>query len=514
MTASAPIRSTACFFLAVLLLAGCITPANPATPLPPEPPPPSSSPTQAELVPASPAPTHPLPTTSPGPSPTPLPPQIETARSRYTLTATLDYAQHSLQAGEQVHYVNATGGPLSDLILLVEANHYPGAFTLDSLAWEDGSPVVDYLLDGHALSFPLPQPLAPGQVLNLALVYRLDLPAIPPPSDQRRPVPFGYTERQTNLVDWIPVVPTYRPGSGWLVREPWFYGEHQVFDAVDFEVDFQISGTPPPGLEIAASAPAEEQDGHRIYHHAAARSFALSISPSYRVASEIAAGVTVTSYFFPWDEAAGKTALHDTARALSLYSRLFGPYPHPTLSVVEADFLDGMEYDGLYFLSRGFYNLYDGTPQGYLTAIAVHETAHQWWYGLVGDDQALEPWLDEALCTYSERLFYENEEPQLLDWWWGFRVDYYDPSGWVNHPIYDYGGFLNYRNAVYLRGAQFLEALREKTGDEAFFTFLKDFTGEYAHRQATGEDFFTVLAAHSSADLQPLLDEYFDPALK
>ena len=447
-------------------------------------------------------------------TPSPLPTQPAPARSQYTLSASLDYAQHSLSAAEQIHYFNATGDTLSDLTLLIETNHSEGAFFLDTLSWSDGSPVEGYRLDGHALSFSLPRPLAPGQDLALSLTFHLELPQIPPPSDQSRPVVFGYTDRQTNLVDWIPVVPAYRPGTGWLVHDPWFYGEHQVFDAVDFQVDLQFAGDPPPGLQVAASAPAEDQDGRRLYRHEAARSFALSISPSYRVASETAGGVTVTGYSFPWDEAAGKTALRDTARALSLYARLFGPYPHPSLSVVEADFFDGMEYDGLYFLSRGFYNLYDGTPKGYLTAIAVHETAHQWWYGLVGDDQALEPWLDEALCTYSERLYYENEEPQLVDWWWGFRVNFYDPSGWVNHPIYDFGGFSNYRNAVYLRGAQFLEALRGKMGDEAFFAFLKDYAAQYAHRQATGRDFFALLSAHTTADLQPLLDEYFDPALR
>ena len=86
--------------------------------------------------------------------------------------------------------------------------------------------------------------------------------------------------------------------------------------------------------------------------------------------------------------------------------------------MVEADFLDGMEYDGLYFLSKGFYNLYSGGPADYLTAIAAHETSHQWWYSAIGNDQALEPWLDEALATYSERLFYENLHPEGLVWWW------------------------------------------------------------------------------------------------
>jgi aminopeptidase N len=37
--------------------------------------------------------------------------------------------------------------------------------------------------------------------------------------------------------------------------------------------------------------------------------------------------------------------------------------------------------------------------------VITHEVAHQWWYGLVGNNQYLEPWLDEAFASYShERL--------------------------------------------------------------------------------------------------------------
>jgi aminopeptidase N len=202
---------------------------------------------------------------------------------------------------------------------------------------------------------------------------------------------------------------------------------------------------------------------------------------------------------------------------VELFSRLLAPYPHTTLSVVEADFLDGMEYDGLYFLSRGFYNLYDGTPQGYLTFIAAHETAHQWWYGLVGNDQALEPWLDEAMCTYMEHIFYEqaytdyqtSSGESLLDWWWYYRVNYYDPSGWVDGSLYDFALFRPYRDAIYLNGAKFLNDLRSTIGDQAFFEFLKDYASTEKYKIASADDFFSILKLHTSKDLDALMETYF-----
>jgi len=201
--------------------------------------------------------------------------------------------------------------------------------------------------------------------------------------------------------------------------------------------------------------------------------------------------------------------LNEVIRAIDLYSELFGTYPRSNLSIVEADFLDGMEYDGLFFLSKGFYNLFDGTPKGYLTTIAVHETAHQWWYTLIANDQALEPWLDEALCTYSEFLFYESAYPELIDWWWQYRVDFYKPEGKIDLPIYDYHGFMPYRDSTYLQGAKFFHNLRSRMGDEQFFQFLKEYVVENKNKISTGKDFWESITKISPIDFNDLKMEYF-----
>jgi aminopeptidase N len=146
----------------------------------------------------------------------------------------------------------------------------------------------------------------------------------------------------------------------------------------------------------------------------------------------------------------------------------------------------------------------------YLWAIAAHETAHQWWYAQVGNDQAFEPWLDEALCTYSERLYYENIHPEGLDWWWAYRVYYYEPKGWVDGSVYNPEGYRAYRDAVYLNGALFLEDLRNLVGEQAFFAFLPAYARRYAGTVATADDFFAVLNEYTQVNLQPLFDRYFE----
>ncbi|MFH0802344.1 MAG: hypothetical protein V2A78_08185, partial [bacterium] len=92
-----------------------------------------------------------------------------------------------------------------------------------------------------------------------------------------------------------------------------------------------------------------------------------------------------------------------------------------------------------------------------------------------------------------------------------FRVYDFQPTGWVDSSIYDLGSFRPYTNAVYLRGALFLEALRVRIGDEAFFAFLKDYAAQKAGRRATAADFWAILALHSSADISDLRQAYFKP---
>jgi hypothetical protein len=449
------------------------------------------------------------PTASETPSAPAATEQPAASRPRYYLKAAFNYGTGQVEVQQAVEYTHNSADSVSELVMLVEMNRYVGAFGLERLAWVDGTLVTDFRLQNNRLSIPLRQPLSQGETAAFELAYTLSLPPIPEPSDEYKPIPFGYTQRQANLVDWYAFFPPYTPEAGWLAHEAWFFGEHQVYAAADFEVEITVAGWAEP-LILAASAQPEQQNGDTYrYRMEAARSFVISVSPYYQVYTQQVGGTTVYSYGLPYYEAGAQAALQYTAEALELYNRLFGEYARPSLSVVVADFLDGMEYDGLYFLSRGFYNLYDGTAAGYLTAIAVHETAHQWWYGQVGNDQAYEPWLDEALCTYSERLYYEFIRPELADWWWAFRVDLYEPQGAVNGAVYDYTGFRPYRDAVYLRGAQFLEEVRRAVGDEAFFGFLRAYVGQYTNGLATGQDFFSLLGEFSEADLSGLRQNYF-----
>jgi aminopeptidase N len=204
-----------------------------------------------------------------------------------------------------------------------------------------------------------------------------------------------------------------------------------------------------------------------------------------------------------------EASLSTAVAALQVYERIFGPYPFESLTITQIEMYDGMEYDGIFFLGEEVFDTYNWSGRNMLVFLTVHEISHNWWFSQVGSDQALEPWLDEALATYCEVLFFELVYPELVDWWWEFRVKEYEPEGDVDASIYTYADYESYRRAVYLRGVQFLQALREQIGDEAFFAFLRMYLEQGRYRVMTAEDFFTLLEAEFSVEVGELREEYF-----
>lgn len=417
------------------------------------------------------------------------------SRTQYTIFTILDYSGHQLAADETIRYTNQTGIALNELVLAVEPNRKSG-FTLENILLDGNS--LHYDLSGHRLTVYLPQPLAPNAQAVLAMRFRI---SIPPKAKEH---PYGTDVDQVNLTDWYPFVVPYR--NGWILHDPWSVGEHLVYDSADFEVNIQTTQT---GIVIAASGVSEPNGEWTRYRLHGARTFAFSASDQYLIVDAVAGGASIRSYYYPGYDDQGLAILNAAVRAIGLFETHFAAFPYESLSIVQADLNDGQEYDGLVFLATKFYNEYGGSARSNLVAIGVHEIAHQWWFGLVGSDQAMDPWLDEAMSVYSEALFYKYIYPNSHDWWWNFRVNYFGPSGYVDSTIYEAASFRAYVNASYLNGANFLEVLHYRMGDDAFFRFLKDYASRYSHGRATAHDFFAVAQQNTTADISDLINAYF-----
>lgn len=410
---------------------------------------------------------------------------------------------------QRIRFHNPADMAVDWITLQVEAARKPGVFTLNRASWVTASASIPLTatLQGAALDLALPGQLGPDALAEITLSYTLIIP--------NASSFLGQTDRQINLGDWFPRLPVYQPGIGWVIHDQWPIGETQLFTTADYSVRLLL----PEEFTVAASAASRQEEGWRVYALAGARTFTFSFSPSYLVTTQTMPpeelqdarpAVTLLHYGFPNYPKAGAAALETMRRSVSLYSELFGPYPYDTLSMVEGDFFDGMETDGLFFLGQEYYSYYDNTPANYLVALTAHEVSHQWWYSVVGNDQALEPWLDEALATYSELLYYERYHPEQVEWWWQYRVRRFGPGGWVDSRVYDFTDFRAYINAVYLRGAMFLRDLRAQMGEEPFFAFLKAYAAENAGRIASAPDFWAVLGRFvDPTDVESLRRQYF-----
>jgi len=429
-------------------------------------------------------------------------------RAQYTLNTSIDYDAHTVTVDETILYPNHTGGQLNALVLAVVPNLWAGSFTLTSIS-VDGVPLTTYSIEGQRMDIALTSLFQPETVLTLNLQFTLALPfAEQEDPSISRPRIYGYTERQLNLANWYPFVVPFINGE-WVLHEPWYYGEHLVYDAADYEVNLKFAD-PATAPVVAASGFAEQQEGSTRYTISAARAFALSASREFQVSSLQIGDVIVSSYYYPFNEVPGQAVLQASAEALQVFSQKYGDYPHKTLSIVMADFKDSMEFSAFYYHSPLYYDQYDGTPKSYLISIGVHETAHQWWFEQVANDQSLQPWLDESLATYSERIYYESIHPNVPEqWWWPYRVDFFKPQGFIDIPVYEGQGFESYRVSVYLQGAHFLEDLRARVGDEIFFAFVQDYFAQGRGRIVTSADFFRILRSHTNADISDLIQQYF-----
>ncbi len=479
--------------LLVIFLFGCTTVEK-------EQPPPTSAPPELATSTATAEPTI---TPPPTPTSTPLP--LNGQQTQYDIELTINYYNRFITARSRSLYTNKTQTPINEMVFIIYPTIFQNAIYVKSIKLGDGTPVSNFRWDGHRMVIPLETPLRPGEHIEFVHDFELYMP--------NRAGTFGQTDHQLNLSYWFPMIPP-RTDEGWdyyeisLVNSQ-FIGENFFFENADFNVRLEFTDRA-ENMKVAAGVLPREVDRTLLYEMKLARTFTLSISDVYVIAERDVLGTKVLSYTYPEEASAGEAAADLAVDTIKLFTEYYGPVMRDLVTIVEADFEHNMEYDGLIFISRGIFMFYNGTPETNLTIITPHEVSHQWFYSLVGNNQAMEPWLDEAIATYSEALFYEHYYPDLLTWWWANRVDGHQPSGYVDNTIYLEAGYEAYRNSVYLNGAHFMQDLRDTIGDEAYFNFIKAYALENRYQIASNEDFFSTLSQYTDKDLTTLFEEYFE----
>jgi aminopeptidase N len=221
----------------------------------------------------------------------------------------------------------------------------------------------------------------------------------------------------------------------------------------------------------------------------------------------------------PGHDTGGEAALSITADSLHVFNERYGAYPYTELDVVDAPMRNalGVEYPGIFLIASG---LYEEPDQPSFAVATAHEVAHQWWYGVVGNDVFEEPWLDEALTTYSSSLYYQEVVGPgaylgLVDYWQG-RYDRLIQDGGDEPIAEDLSYFENatnpssYGGVVYTKGALFFKALRDEIGDEAFFSALQGYYQEHKYQIARGDDLLDSFEEVTGKSLDGLFQDWLN----
>ena len=147
-----------------------------------------------------------------------------------------------------------------------------------------------------------------------------------------------------------------------------------------------------------------------------------------------------------------------------------------------------------------------------LEATVAHETGHQWFYNVVGNDQTNDPWLDEAVTQYITALYYSDQYGSAG--YQGYRDSWV--SRWdrvqgekipVGLPAGSYTG-KQYGAIIYGRGPLFIEALAQQMGQSTFDLFLRDYYQANEWGIGYPDSFETSAEEHCQCNLTSLFEEW------
>ncbi len=388
--------------------------------------------------------------------------------------------------------------------LLPNTPAYGGSMRVSAVT-VDGVPARTSLLaDDTTLGVTLPQTLKPGETVTIALEFS----ATAPNTTRYGYGLFGAEDGVLALANFYPVITVF-DDAGWHIEVLPPYGDATYTDVALFDVTLVA----PQEMTIVTSGDVLTRtvtaDGTQTVRAATGpmRDFFVAMGANFQQVQTQVDEVTVTSFYPAGYDSAGKWMLGVGADALSVYQKLFGAYPYRSFDIVAVPMpveLGGVEFPGVIAMARRYYE----QPSDLEEFVVAHEVAHQWWYGLVGNDQVNAPWLDEALTQYSAVLYFEQmygsqTHQNLVDAYFWYPYNQLLATG-TDRPAADavnrYSE-LAYSSVVYGKAPLFFEDLRQQLGDSLFLQGLRLYADSYRYRIAKPADLLDVFEQVSGQDL-------------
>ncbi len=380
--------------------------------------------------------------------------------------------------------------------------------------------------DRTVLLVPMPTAVAPGDTVNIELEWRSRIPR---------------TFARTGAIGDFFFIAQWFPKIGVLEETGW--NCHQFHASTEFFSDYGVYDVRikvPTGWTVGATGILEEQrdndDGtttHR-YVQADVHDFAWTTSPDFldrRERFEVTGLPPVDMRLLLQPEHEGQAARHfDATRAtLEHYGRWFGPYPYEQITIVDPAWQSGtggMEYPTLFTAGARWLAPPDvSQPE----SVTIHEAGHQFWYGVVGNNEFEHAWLDEGLNTFStartleasftpnrvSRRYFGDFVPFVFrDIAWSRATDGNRLAGYRLAARADAQQTATYQYwpgtagaITYNKTALWLHTLERHLGWEQVREILSVFYQRWQFRHPRPEDFFAVANEVSGRDLSWYFDQ-------
>ncbi len=256
--------------------------------------------------------------------------------------------------------------------------------------------------DRTVMEVKLEKPVGPEESVTLKINFTLTIPQI-----------FKRTGKAGDYYffsQWFPKIGVLQADGLWNCHQ--FHNNSEFFS--DFGT-YTVNITLPERFIVGATGNLVKSDKNvdgtvtLSYKEQNIHDFAWVAYPGFKRITETIkskgkpGGTIVELLLAPGHESARENYLRCIEFSLNYLEEHIFPYPYRKITVVDPPF-EGiasgfMEYPTLittYYsnLVPSFINLSENT--------LIHEIAHQYFYGIVGSDEAREAWLDEGIATFFE----------------------------------------------------------------------------------------------------------------
>ncbi|MGP9694335.1 M1 family metallopeptidase [Brachybacterium sp. AOP25-B2-12] len=346
---------------------------------------------------------------------------------------------------------------------------------------------------GSTLDVQLPAPLAAGDQFTLEIDY-----AGSPRPRRSRWGTIGWEELTDGVI--VASQPTGAPS--------WFPCNDRPSD----KATYAITVATDPGYTVISGAPSRRtrRKGRACWSFALDRptaSYLVSVQLGRYHHEDRPMGSTTGRLYFPGVH--GRRVRHDLAELgdmITLFERLFGPYPFDGYSVVVCD--DELEIP-VEAQAMGIFGTNHTDGHHGSERLIAHELAHQWFGNSVGLARWQDIWLNEGFACYAEWLWSEGSGGPSVQ----ALVEKHHAglaAARQDLVIGDPGPADMFDDRVYKRGAITLHALRLRVGDEAFFRLLHTWTQRFGGRSVRTADFTALVREVTGWDVAELFTQWLD----